>query len=109
MQLYEAGTLEDRQNQERYREPRLAMELMLKIAAGVQYAHSHGVLHCDLKPSNILFDTDAAPRVSDFGLAARWQASASRRSLRSCQEQPAGNHLNRLPAKRAAPPPMSSS
>ena len=69
MPLFEGGTLEDRQNWERHREPRLAVELMLKIAAGVQHAHAHGVLHCDLKPSNILFDTDGAPRVSDFGLA----------------------------------------
>lgn len=69
MQLAEGGTLEDRQNWERYRSPRRAAELTSKIAAGVQHAHAHGVLHCDLKPSNILFDSDGSPRVSDFGLA----------------------------------------
>jgi hypothetical protein len=69
MPVFEGGTLEDRQNSERYRKPRLAVELMLKIAAGVQHAHANGVLHCDLKPPNILFDTDGTPKVSDFGLA----------------------------------------
>lgn len=69
MPLFEGGTLADRQNSERYRKPHLAVELMLKIAAGVQHAHAHRVLHCDLKPSNILFDTAGAPKVSDFGLA----------------------------------------
>lgn len=69
MPLFEGGTLEDRQNYQRYRTPPLAVELMLKIAAGVQHAHANRVLHCDLKPSNILFDTAGAPKVSDFGLA----------------------------------------
>jgi hypothetical protein len=69
MQLVEGGSLEDRENWERHRTPRLAMQLMVKIAAGVRHAHAHGVLHCDLKPSNILFDADGAPRVSDFSLA----------------------------------------
>jgi eukaryotic-like serine/threonine-protein kinase len=69
MQLFEGGTLQDRQNWARHRTPRLAVELMLQIAAGVQHAHAHGVLHCDLKPSNILFDTEGVPHVSDFGLA----------------------------------------
>lgn len=75
MQLYEGGTLEDRRNHERYREPRRAVELMLKIAAGVQHAHTHGVLHCDLKPSNILFDAEDAPRVSDFGLGRKMRSA----------------------------------
>ena len=35
-------------------EPRRSVELMAKVARAVQYAHSHGILHRDLKPGNII-------------------------------------------------------
>lgn len=44
-------------------------ELVATLAAAVQFAHGHGVLHRDLKPGNILFDSAGRPFVADFGLA----------------------------------------
>ena len=46
-----------------------AVELMIKIAEAVHYAHSQGLVHRDLKPGNILIDERGEPRVVDFGLA----------------------------------------
>jgi serine/threonine-protein kinase len=43
--------------------------LMGKIASAVAYAHSKLVLHCDLKPSNILVNHDGHPVLVDFGIA----------------------------------------
>jgi serine/threonine-protein kinase len=43
--------------------------LLHKVAQAVQHAHEQGVIHCDLKPSNVLLDQDGEPLVSDFGLA----------------------------------------
>lgn len=40
-----------------------------KIAAAVQYAHLKGVLHCDLKPANVLIDHNDEPQLTDFGLS----------------------------------------
>jgi serine/threonine-protein kinase len=45
------------------------VQLMAKVARAVEYAHSRGVLHRDIKPGNILLNDRGEPLVSDFGLA----------------------------------------
>src|SRR5690242_2392771 len=68
MKLAEKGSFHENAASLR-NQPRKCMELMAKVARAVEYAHSRGVLHRDLKPGNILLDDRGEPLVSDFGLA----------------------------------------
>ncbi len=47
-----------------------------KIAAAIEYAHSRGVTHCDLKPANVIMDQRGEPQITDFGLARQIGATA---------------------------------
>lgn len=50
---------------------RQSAELMVKIAEALHHAHESGVIHRDLKPTNIMLDRKGEPHVIDFGLARR--------------------------------------
>jgi hypothetical protein len=41
----------------------------IEICAGLGHAHERGIVHCDLKPANLLIDASGTVRITDFGLA----------------------------------------
>ena len=53
-------------------EPRQAARIIADIATGVHAAHMAGLVHCDLKPSNVVMTADGQPKIADFGVARRY-------------------------------------
>ena len=50
------------------------LALFHAVCEGVQYAHSRGIIHGDLKPSNILVKQDGEPKLLDFGVAEQFRS-----------------------------------
>lgn len=57
------------------------LEIGHRIASALAHAHSFGILHCDLKPANILLDQEGQPRLLDFNVAMRIEYEASHEAL----------------------------
>ncbi len=67
MEYVEQGSLEDLLKREGRLDVREAVSLFRDVSIGLLHAHGKGVLHCDLKPANVLLDQDSRPRLADFG------------------------------------------
>jgi serine/threonine-protein kinase len=46
-----------------------ALDLSIQMCAGIGYAHRAGLVHCDVKPQNILITADGRVKITDFGIA----------------------------------------
>ncbi len=67
MDYIENGSLEDALKRRGTYSASEATELFQEVAIGLMHLHGKGILHCDLKPGNVLLDQDFKPRLADFG------------------------------------------
>ena len=68
MEYFNSKTLTQFQ-QEAYTTLIQKLDLLQQLAAGLAAAHKNNVIHCDLKPSNILVNTEGQLKITDFGIA----------------------------------------
>lgn len=79
------------------------VELMVRVCDAVQYAHQHLVVHADLKPSNILVNEAADPKIVDFGVSGALSASTTGETARPLGVTPAYSSPERMAGAAPAP------
>ena len=69
MEYLAGGSLKDRIERTGPLKAGEGARIAIEVANGLAFAHSKGIIHADLKPSNILFDANDHPKIADFGIA----------------------------------------
>ncbi len=68
MRYVEGGTLKELLNKGRLTMHDI-LDLLVQICSALDYAHRRGVIHRDVKPSNVILDSEGAAYLMDFGIA----------------------------------------
>lgn len=69
MRYVKSGSLKDKLRKEGPRSPNEAADILQKLADALDYAHSRGVIHRDIKTANVLLNEQGHPYLTDFGIA----------------------------------------
>lgn len=69
MEMIKGGNLKERIAQAGPLDPLLAINYMEQLCRALVAAHHHKIIHCDIKPHNLLLDEEDRIRVTDFGIA----------------------------------------
>lgn len=68
-EFIQGTTLKRFRSEHRIKLPEVAAMIVEQIAAALQHAHENGVTHRDVKPENVMIDSDGTLKLTDFGIA----------------------------------------
>ncbi len=54
-----------------------ALTVLKGVSAALSYAHAHGVVHCDVKPGNVMLDSGGRVYLTDFGIARHAESTTT--------------------------------
>src|ERR1035437_299910 len=74
MEIADQGSLDNRIERLHALPELQVLDIGIKIASALDMALKYDLLHCDIKPGNILFNADHEPKLVDFGLARKTDA-----------------------------------
>lgn len=69
MEYVEGANLKEYIRREGRLSPERALQVAAQVCEALEHAHSHGIVHRDIKPQNILLTADGQVKVTDFGIA----------------------------------------
>lgn len=69
MEYLDGHTLRKEMDNEKTIAPKEAVEMIIEVLKGLEFAHSHGVVHRDVKPDNVQILSDGTIKLTDFGIA----------------------------------------
>jgi len=76
MEFVEGENLGQRLRREGPLDPLAAIEIALQVVAALDAAHRRGIVHRDIKPHNVLINSEGRVKVTDFGIARAISASS---------------------------------
>ncbi|MBQ3365728.1 MAG: protein kinase [Acidaminococcaceae bacterium] len=69
MEYVEGVSLKAFEEQNGRMDPALAVALTAQLASALDHAHKHNIIHCDIKPQNIVLTEAMVPKIVDFGIS----------------------------------------
>lgn len=69
MEFVNGSHLKDWINDQKITSQSFGLDLMVQACRGLAYAHQQGIVHCDIKPHNMLVSKDGTLKITDFGIS----------------------------------------
>ena len=77
------------------------------VAAGLEYLHNAEIVHHDIKPDNVLIDTEGNFLITDFGISKKMRSTLRRNSMRQMEENATGGSISYMGPEMFGPHPES--